>query len=120
MGPVFYDSQVIAAGAAVDVVNAPNLGGPWIYRRLPWPAGLAIAIDATALAVVWTVTLGSDMQVGPEFPVPGGGVAGVFPIELAQFNELAGGANDLITVLVRNTSGAGITVNTVIKLQPAF
>jgi len=118
MGPVFYDTQSIAGGAAVDVVNSPASGSPWIYRRLPWPAALDMAFDVTSTAVVVTCTIGSDMQIGPENPVQSGGVAGVFPTELAQFQQLVGGAGDLISLLFRNTNPGAITVNTVIKLQP--
>lgn len=112
MGPTFYDTQSIAAGAAVDVVAG------WLYRRLPWPAILRTAYDATAVGMVATMTLGSDMQIGPEFPVPAGGTAGQFPVEEAQFQDLLGAANDLITLLFRNTTAGAIDVNTVIKLAP--
>ncbi len=114
MGPVFYDSRSIAAGAAVDVINA----SAWIYRRLPWPAALNLAYDTTAVDVVLTATIGSDMQIGPEFPVPAGGTAGVFPTELAQFQELVGAAGDLIQLLFRNTTAGALVVNTVLKLTP--
>lgn len=114
MGPVFYNSQSIAAGAAVDVVNS----AAWIYRRLPWPAALALAYDTTATGVVVTVTIGSDMQIGPEFPVDAGGTAGVFPTELANFQELVGAAGDLISILYRNTTAGALTVNTVLKTSP--
>jgi len=118
MGPVFYDTQSVAAGAAVDVVNAPASGSPWIYRRLPWAAGLDMAFNTTAIGVVVTCTIGSDMQIGPENPVPAGGTAGIFPTELANFQQLVGAPGDLISLLFRNTTGGALVVNTVIKLQP--
>ena len=112
MGPVFYDTRSIAAGASVDVIDA----AAWIYRRLPWPATVAIAFDATAVAMVVSVVLGSDMQLGPEFPVDAGGTAGVFPNQDQSFQTLLGAGGDLLKVLYRNTSGGAITANTVIKL----
>ena len=119
MGPVFNDSQSIAANSAVDVIQSPSSGSPWIYRRLPWPAMLAYAMDATATGLVLTVTIGSDMQVGPEFPIAAGGTAGVFPIQEGQFQALVGAAGDLLSFLVRNTTGGAVTANTVIRLTPA-
>lgn len=111
-GPAFFDTRSIAGGAAVDVMAG------WIYRRLPWPAGLMLAYDTTAVGVVATVTVGSDMQIGPEFPVPAGGTAGVFPRELADFQELVGAAGDLITLLFRNTTAGALDVNTVLRTSP--
>lgn len=116
MGPVFYDSRVLVLSASIDVVDA----AAWIYRRLPWPATLQIAFDTTAAAatVLASVVIGSDMQIGPEFPVQAGGTAGVFPNQAQSFIELLGAAGDLIKVLYRETAAATPTVNTVIRLTP--
>ena len=114
MGPVFYNTQLLAASSSVDVVA----GASWIYRRLPWPAMLSFAQNATLVGVVLTLVLGSDTQLGPEFPVPAGGTAGVFPNEEANFAQFLGAEGDLITVLVRETAATAPTLNTVIKLSP--
>ncbi len=116
MGPVFYDTRALVASAAIDVVDA----AAWIYRRLPWPAQLSFAADADSAAgiVVMTLIIGSDTQLGPEFPVTVGGTAGVFPNQAESFIQLLGAAGDLIKVLYRNTTAGTPTVNTVIKLTP--
>ena len=114
MGPAFYNTQTLAASSSIDVVA----GASWIYRRLPWPATLSFAQNATLTGVVLTLVLGSDTQLGPEFPVPAGGVAGVFPTQLAEFADFLGAEGDLITVLVRETAAGAPVLNTVIKLSP--
>ncbi len=116
MGPVFYDSRVLVLNASIDVVDA----AAWIYRRLPWPAQISIAFDTTAAAgtVLLSMVIGSDMQLGPEMPIPVGGTAGVFPNQAQSFIDLLGAKDDLIKVLYRETAGATPTVNTVIKLTP--
>ncbi len=116
MGPVFYDSRALAASASIDVVDA----AAWIYRRLPWPAQLAFAADHTGVAgsVLLTIIIGSDTQLGPEFPLSAGGTAGVFPNQAESFIQLLGAAGDLIKVLYRETAAATPTVNTVLKLTP--
>jgi len=116
MGPVFYDSRVLVASASIDVVDA----AAWIYRRLPWPAEIAYSADSTGAAatVLLTLIIGSDTQLGPEFPLTVGGVAGVFPNQAESFIQLLGAAGDLIKVLYRETAAATPTVNTVIKLTP--
>lgn len=115
MGPAFFNTQTLAANASVDIVADAS----WIYRRLPWPATLAFAQNADAVAIVVTLVIGSDTQLGPEFPVPAGGTAGVFPTEVAEFTDFLGAAGDLITVLVRETAGVATTdIQTVIKLSP--
>ncbi len=116
MGPVFYDSRVLVASASIDVVDA----AAWIYRRLPWPAQLAYAADTTGAArtVLLTLIIGSDTQLGPEFPLTVGGTAGVYPNQAESFIMLAGAQGDLIKVLYRETAAATPSVNTVIKLTP--
>lgn len=116
MGPVFFDSRALVASASIDVVDA----AAWIYRRLPWPAQLSLAADSTGAAgtVLMSVVIGSDMQIGPEFPVAAGGTAGVFPNQAESFIELLGAEGDLVKVLYRETAAATPTVNTVIKTAP--
>ncbi len=116
MGPVFFDSRVLVASASIDVVDA----AAWIYRRLPWPAQIEFAADTTGAArtVLLTLIIGSDTQLGPEFPLAVGGTAGVFPNQAQSFINLLGAANDLIKVLYRETAAATPSVNTVIKLTP--
>jgi len=116
MGPVFYDSRALVASASIDVVNA----SAWIYRRLPWPAQLSYSADTTGAAatVLLTLIIGSDTQLGPEFPLTVGGTAGVFPNQAESFIQLLGAEGDLIKVLYRETAAATPTVNTVIKLTP--
>ncbi len=114
-GPVFRDTRTLAANVSIDPVDARG----WIYRRLPWPAQVSYALDADAVGVVITITVGSDMQVGPEDPVPAGGAAGVFPNQDEDFSNLLGAAGDLLTFLVRETAGVATTdINLVIKLNP--
>ena len=116
MGPVFFDTRALVASASIDVVDA----AAWIYRRLPWPAQIAFAADTTAAAgtVLLTIIIGSDTQLGPEFPVGGGGTAGVFPNQAESFIQLLGAAGDLLKILYRETAAATPTVNTVLKLTP--
>jgi len=116
MGPVFYDSRALVASASIDVVDA----AAWVYRRLPWPAQISFAADTTGAAgtVLLSIVIGSDMQIGPEFPLAVGGTAGVFPNQAESFIYLMGAAGDLIKVLYRETAGATPTVNTVLKLTP--
>jgi len=116
MGPVFYDSRALVASASIDVVDA----AAWIYRRLPWPAEMSFAGDTTGAAatVLLTIIIGSDTQLGPEFPLAVGGTAGVFPNQAESFISLLGAAGDLIKILYRETAAATPTVNTVLKLTP--
>ena len=116
MGPVFFDSRALVASASIDVVDA----AAWIYRRLPWPAEIGFSADTTGAAatVLLTLIIGSDTQLGPEFPVTVGGTAGVFPNQAESFIQLLGAAGDLIKVLYRETAAATPTVNSVIKLTP--
>lgn len=115
MGPVFFDTRLLVANQSIDIIDA----AAWLYRRLPWPAEVAFAQDADGLGAVITLILGSDTQLGPEFPIPAGGAAGVFPNQLESFSVFLGAEGDLLTVLVRETAGVGTTdVNTVIKLTP--
>lgn len=115
MGPVFFDTRTLAASSSVDIVDS----AAWLYRRLPWPAQIAFAQDADAVGAVITLILGSDTQLGPEFPISAGGAAGVFPNQLESFSTFIGAEGDLITVLVRETVASAVTdVNTVIKLTP--
>lgn len=115
MGPVFRDTRTLAANASVD----PVADRGWIYRRLPWPAQISYALDADAAGAVVTVTIGSDMQVGPEDPIPAGGTAGVFPNQEEDFTTLVGAGGDLLKFLIRETAGVATTdVQLVIKLTP--
>lgn len=117
MGPVFFDTRTLTANQLIDVVNAAD----WIYRRLPWPAQLMIAMDQDGAAngVGVTIILGSDTQVGPDMPVQAGGTAGVFPNQAESFITLLGAAGDLVKVQYRELDGVGTTdVNTTIRLQP--
>lgn len=116
VGPVFFDTRALTANQLIDVVNARS----WLYRRLPWPALIAIAANMTGAAgsVGLTVILGSDTQIGPDMPVPAGGTAGVFPDQSQSFSELQGAAGDLVVVQYREQAGATPTVNTILRLQP--
>ncbi len=116
MGPVLFDSRALVASVSIDVIDA----SAWIYRRLPWPAQIAFAADHTGAAatVLMTVVIGSDVQLGPEFPLSAGGTAGVFPNQAESFLQLLGAAGDLLKITYRETAAATPTVNTVIKLTP--
>ena len=114
MGPVFRDTRTLVASASIDIINARS----WIYRRLPWPAQIAYAVNSTLVGTVLTFTIGSDVQVGPEDPVPAGGTVGVFPNQEEDFSVLVGAANDLLTFLIRETAASAPALQTVIKLTP--
>ncbi len=114
-GPVFRDTRTLVASASVDPIDARG----WIYRRLPWPATISYALNADAVGAVLTFTVGSDMQVGPEDPIPAGGTAGVFPNQDEDFSDLLGAEQDLLTALIRETVASAVTdIQLVVKLSP--
>jgi len=114
-GPVFFDTRLLIASTSVSIISV----AAWLYERLPWPAEVAFAQDADAVGAVVTFILGSDTQLGPEFPIPAGGAVGVFPNQLESFSTFLGAEGDLLTLLVRETVASAVTdVNTVIKLTP--
>lgn len=115
MGPVFRDTRLLGANATVDPVSDRD----WIYRRLPWPAQLAVAYDADATGVEIAFVLGSDVQIGPQDPVPAGGTAGQFPNRDQDFQILLGAQGDLVKALFTETAGVATTnINLVIRLTP--
>ena len=116
-GPNFYDTRTLTANQLIDVVDQSS----WIYRRLPWPAAIFLAFnhDGAAAGVLASVIIGSDTQIGPDFPVPAGGTAGVFPNQDQDYVQLLGAAGDEIKVVYRENGGVATTdVQTVIKLEP--
>lgn len=117
MGPSFRRTTVMVASSAADPINDSPA---WIYSRLPFAAAISFAIVNTGAAsgVLMTFVIGSDTQLGPEFPVPVGGTAGVFPNQDGDFMQFLGAAGDKLTLLLRETAAATPSVMTVINLQP--
>jgi len=111
MGPTKRIVTALTANATADPIESAD----WIYRRLPWAAMVEIALVATTANVVYAVVIGADEQA-QESPVPAGGVAGVYPKEVADFDQFLGAAGDQIRIRLRETGGAVATVNTVVKL----
>lgn len=110
--PTFRYSQSVAAGATFDpLVN-------WQYRYLPWPGNVVVLAQATAVGVVNTLTSGSETIV-EESPTQAGGTAGVTPSQLNTPADIwQAAAGDLLKLLYRNTSGAAVTVDGVIEVEP--
>ena len=110
--PSFTFSNSIAAGATFEPLTG------WQYQYLPWPAEVTVLARAVAIAVVNTYTSGSETIV-EESPVQSGGTAGVIPSPLnTPVQGWIAAAGDLLKLRYRNTSGAAITVDGIIEVQP--
>ncbi len=110
--PSFIYSQSVAAGATFEPLTG------WQYQYLPWPAEVNVLSRATAVAVVQVFTSGSETIV-EESPVQAGGTAGVTPSSLnTPIQGWHAAAGDLLKLRYRNTSGAAITVDGIIEVQP--
>lgn len=109
--PLFTNTQLIAAGASANVLAG------WNFRFPPKPSMLEIFINATATGCVMNLTTGPESIAGPDIPVSAGGTAGVLP---NSFNQQAiidvVNAGEECQLTVRNTTGGGITVNTVANM----
>ena len=110
--PSFIFSQVVAAGAVFEPLTG------WQYVYLPWPAEVQVLSRATAVAMVQVFTSGSETIV-EESPTQAGGTAGVTPSSLnTPVQGWHAAAGDLLKLRYRNTSGAPITVDGIIEVQP--
>jgi len=115
LGPVFRDTQTLAALATVR----PYQDTSWIYRVLPFAAIVFVSLEADAVGLVATWQAGSDVQLGPDSPVQSGAVAGVFQNDIDNFDQFLGGPGDEIMLTVRETSNVATTdLNVVTRLQP--
>jgi hypothetical protein len=103
---MFTFSTLIAAGAIAQPLSV------WNYRFPPKNALFELLINATAVGVVQNVTTGPESIVQSEAPVSAGGTAGVLPARLnvEPIVDMVGQGEELVLNL-RNTSGAGVTVN---------
>jgi hypothetical protein len=105
--------ESIEAGATYEPLNG------WQYEYVPHGGVIKINHDAAAVAVVATITSGSD-TLQERSPVPAGGTAGVIPSDLDTppiVDEVAAG--DRLKILYENTSGAAISVQGQIVYTPA-
>jgi hypothetical protein len=109
--PLFTFTQLVAAGGTYLPLNT------WQFRQPARKAILEIFVNATAVGCVQNLTSGAESIVQAECPVQAGGTAGVMPARLN--NEPAVDMvdpGDELVLTVRNTSGAGVTVNGVAVL----
>ena len=110
--PSFIFSASVAAGATFRPLDG------WQYQYLPWPAEVSVLSRATAVDVVNVFTSGSETIV-EESPCQAGGTAGVTPSALNTPTQgWHAAAGDLLKLSYRNTSGAGITIDGIIEVQP--
>jgi len=111
--PTFRHTEAFTANGT----STPLQDEAWQYRVLPWPALIQLATDCTDANGVQQLTVGSDVQL-QESPIPGGGTAGTFPSELAEFSEYYGDAGDEIIWKGRETAGGTPSYNLVIHVTP--
>lgn len=113
-GPTFRFSEAFTA----NEVKRPLSEKGWIYRRLPFPAAIAIAVNNTDANVTMELVIGSDQVVAAGTPVPAGGTAGVFPNQEADFDMFMGAQGDEINLTLTEEAGGTPTCNVVVQVQP--
>ena len=91
---------------AANGTSEPLTG--WQFERLPFPALVEIAYDASALGVVANVSSGSD-TLAEEQPVSGGGTSGVLPDFDQPMLEDIAAAGDKLKIRFRETAGTATT-----------
>jgi len=104
--PQFNFSTLVAAGGTALPLSS------WQFRFPPKPSLLELMTNATAVGVVMNLTTGAESIVQAESPVAAGGVAGVLPARLNNepiVDKVEPGEEIVLTL--RNTTGAGVTVN---------
>lgn len=109
--PVIVKTTTVAANGSAS----PLVGDQ--YEFLGFNAYAEFAIVADATGIVATVYSGSDLlqQEGPAIIR----AAGAFPVADQDFYLTdAVAAGERLSVQLRNTTGAGIAVRTVVKLTP--
>lgn len=114
MGPTFRKSAAFTANQTVR----PLSDQAWTYRRLPFNAYVAVAVNCTDANATMQLTIGSDEQVPSGTPVPAGGTAGQFPNQEADFDMFVGAAGDEINLSLTETAGGSPTYNLVVMIQP--
>lgn len=112
MGPTTRKSAAFTANQTVRPLS------DWTYRRLPFNAYIAIAVNCTDANATMQLTIGSDEQVPSGTPVAAGGTAGVFPNNEADFDIFVGAAGDEIQLSLTETAGGTPTYNCVVMIQP--
>ena len=110
--PSFYFSTLMVGNG-----SATPLDG-WQYIYLPWPAEVKVLMRSTLVAVVQTLTSGSETIV-EESPVQAGGTIGVTPSPLnTPVIGWYGAAGDLLKIRLRETAGNTPTIDGVIEVNP--
>lgn len=104
--------------AALATVR-PLQDNAWIYRVLPFAAIVWMSLEADSVGLVFTLSVGSDLQAGPDQPVQSGAIAGVFQNDNNLFDQYLGGVGDELALTIRETASVATTdYNLVIRLQP--
>ena len=113
--PMFRFSTAVAANT-----NGVNPLSGWQYEYLPWPASVILLMRATAVGLNGTTYSGSE-TITERSQVQAGGTAGVTPSELNTPAEAwQAAAGDRLKVLLDNTTGASITVDGIVIVNPLF
>ena len=113
--PMFRFSTSVAANT-----NGVNPLSGWQYEYLPWPASVILLIRATAVGLNGTTYSGSE-TITERSQVQAGGTAGVTPSELNTPAEAwQAAAGDRLKLLLDNTTGAAITADGIIIVNPLF
>lgn len=104
--PQFQYTALVGAGATVFPLQN------WQFRFPPKTSLLELLVNATAIGCVMGLTTGNESIVQGDVPVSAGGAAGVMPARLnyEPIVDMVDPGEELV-LTVRNTTGAGITVN---------
>lgn len=109
--PTLTDVRSVGANAKVDNV----LSGK-VYEFMPYDGEVRFGIVAAAAGMRATVISGADVLQDDQECSP----ANRFPVDPDDFqlSDVAG-AGERLVVALRNTTGAPIIVNTVVKIEAA-
>lgn len=109
--PLVRNETSVPANSVVSNIMAGTL-----YQYLPWNAALNIGLTADATGILATVTTGQDTLL-EESPVDI--LANLFPVipDNMSLQDVAG-AGELVTIRLRNTTGAPIIVRTLVQITP--
>lgn len=112
--PALSFSRSVAAGAT----DFPLASLAWTFEQLPYPAACRIMLRATAVGMLHRIQAGSE-TVQDETPIQAGGTAGTTPSALNTTpTEFVAPAGDRLSLAMRNTTGAAITVDGIIQVEP--
>ena len=112
--PSFVFSTSLAANT-----NGINPLSGWQYEYIPWPAQVILLMRAAAVGINQTVYSGSETIV-ERSPLQAGGTAGTTPSELnTPAHSWIAGGGDRLKVVLDNTTGAAVTVDGIIIVNPA-